>query len=425
MTTISSRVLAWVQAVGRIGLSVGGQVNENVAPYLPATVKRPLEVVLDRGDQLVDTFSATDLTTPASLAVMRRLGIPAVNHLVLRRCVGVAERVYGSHHQTILDLAVTRGDFPRMDDLYQKALHQQWIASERLDWSQTVDPHDPGRVLIPEELMPLSGDPRFDYLNANDKKDMAFHFLVWMLSQFYYGEQGARIIANHLATAVPWESARQMAQTQAIDEARHVEVFGRYLREKTPGPFEIDPNLMVILEVLINSAEWDIKFLGMQIMIEGLAVGSFATLRSVTGEPLLKSLLTYVIQDEARHVHFGLSALEKIYKNELTERERNERKELASQLAYLMYQRFLGDDFRQMFFPEIPRRAWNRIMRDSKMMRLYRQRVFSRIVNDLVKIGLIDMTSRGQVERRYEKLGLLELVDGRSTDTLSEQDLLQ
>lgn len=159
-------------------------------------------------------------------------------------------------------------------------------------------------------------------------------------------------------------------------------------------------------------------------MIEGLALGSFNTLRSVTGEPLLKSLLTYVIQDEGRQVSFGIGALEKIYKNELTQRERNERKELVAQLAYLMYHRFLGDDFRQKFLPEVPRREWNGIVRHSEMMCRYRKRVFYHIIKDLAKMRLIDAESPGQVGRRYDELGLLSLVDGGSTDTLSEQEPL-
>lgn len=144
---------------------------------------------------------------------MRRLGGPVVSHLVLRRFQGAAYCVYDSPNQTVLDLAVTRGDFSKMDGCYQKALKKQWIASERLDRGISVDPYDPACVLIPEELIPLHRDPRFDDLSDKDKKDTAFNFLIWMLSQFYYGEQGARAIANQLATSVPWESARQMAVT--------------------------------------------------------------------------------------------------------------------------------------------------------------------------------------------------------------------
>ena len=81
------------------------------------------------------------------------------------------------------------------------------------------------------------------------------------------------------------------------------------------------------------------KFLGMQIMIEGLALGAFGVMRKATQEPLLRELLRYVITDEARHVHYGVTALGQYYAT-LTARELREREDWAYEIALLMRNRF-------------------------------------------------------------------------------------
>src|SRR5690606_26423740 len=113
--------------------------------------------------------------------------------------------------------------------------------------------------------------------------------------------------------------------TQVMDEARHLEVFLRYLDTKMQKSYQINDNLFVIIDDLMTDARWDIKFLGMQIMIEGLALGAFSTLHNNTREPLLRKLLQYVIQDEARHVHYGVLALREHFRDGLSDAERRER----------------------------------------------------------------------------------------------------
>jgi hypothetical protein len=143
-----------------------------------------------------------------------------------------------------------------------------------------------------------------------------------MLSQFLHGEQGALLAAAQVTEAVQFFDGKLYGATQVVDEARHVEVFHRYLDTKLEKLYQINDNLFVIIDALMTDGRWDMKFLGMQIMVEGLALGAFGTLYKLTKEPLLKELLKMVIQDEARHVHYGVLALREHFTKQLDERER-------------------------------------------------------------------------------------------------------
>lgn len=355
----------------------------------------------------------------ASPEVLRLLADPALRHLVLGQTAGADTLVIPGRVNYHLDLTV---DEPTPDDpifrLYHKAIGSQWIPKDTLPLETDVDPMRTDRLIFPPHLLPIAKHPVFHRMNDTERLELGYLFLSWSLSQFYYGEQGARAISYRLGAEVPWESARQMAATQALDEARHIEVFRFYLNQKLNKHFAVDPNLAVLLEAICQTPDWDISFLGMQIMVEGLALGSFRTIQTATEEPLLKSLLKYVIKDEARHVTFGIHALKEYYA-ELTESERRFRRDVAAEFAWLIYQRFMGETLRAEFFPEISRKDWITFVEQSELMKKYREEVFSRIVADLIQIGLIDPTQRRDAEKRFESMGLLNM-KFESTDQLFE-----
>src|SRR4249919_2875961 len=124
-----------------------------------------------------------------------------------------------------------------------------------------------------------------------------------------------------------------------MDEARHVEVFARYLDEKLSSQYKINANLKSLLDDILADSRWDITYLGMQIMVEGLALAAFGLMHQITTEPLLKKLLRYVMSDEARHVAFGVLSLQEYYK-ELTDAEVRERQEFAFDVACRLQRRF-------------------------------------------------------------------------------------
>ena len=207
-------------------------------------------------------------------------------------------------------------------ELYEKAKREQWNGATELDWSTAVDPES---EIIPSVFNPLVGYLPYERLSAAERTRLRHAQLSLQLSQFLHGEQGAMIVASQLVSAVPWIDAKFYASSQTMDEARHVEVFSRYLREKLEWEWPIDAPLKELLDLTIGDSRWDFKYMGMQILIEGLAMAAFGNLYLLTQEPLLKQLLHYVMRDESRHVAFGVLSLRDYYKEmsggELRERE--------------------------------------------------------------------------------------------------------
>jgi hypothetical protein len=243
----------------------------------------------------------------------------------------------------------------------------------------------------------------------------------WVLSQFLHGEQGALFAACQVTTAVPWLDGKLYGSTQVVDEGRHVEVFHGYLSRKLGKVYEINDNLYVIIDALMTDSRWDVKFLGMQIMIEGLALGAFGTLRQMTREPLLKEILKNVITDEARHVHYGVLAIQEFVQQGISERERREREDWAFEVALLLRNRFLAHEFYDEFWAHAMSRAqWDELVQRSGMMQLFRKTMFKRIIPNLKRIGLLS----DRVRPLYERAGLLGYEHGKAAPDLSAKELL-
>ena len=146
-----------------------------------------------------------------------------------------------------------------------------------------------------------------------------------------------------IVETVPWIDAKYYAATQVMDEARHVEVFAKYLDDKLSGYYPINAHLKMLLDDIVTDSRWDMTYLGMQIMVEGLALAAFGFMHQLSTEPLLKQLLRYVMSDEARHVAFGVLSLKEYYA-ELTDAELKERQEFAFEAAVRMRDRFLQQE---------------------------------------------------------------------------------
>jgi hypothetical protein len=171
----------------------------------------------------------------------------------------------------------------------------------------------------------------------------------------------------------------------------------------------------------MNDGRWDMKFLGMQIMIEGLALGAFGTLYRQTQEPLLRELLKRVIRDEVRHVHFGVLAL-RDHIHQLSDAERREREDWAFEVALLMRNRFLAYELYDEWFSEgrMRRAQWREFMLQAPGLSLFRQAMFSRLIPNLREIGLM----RPRILPRYEAAGLLRYVQGAAADRVSTEEIL-
>ena len=117
-------------------------------------------------------------------------------------------------------------------NLYEKGKRLQWNASTDIDWSIDVDPERFPDFLSADVVNTLLSPPR--KLEEKEFVRLRVHQLGWMLSQFLHGEQGALLATAQIVNTVPWLEAKFYAASQVIDEARHVEVYRRYLTEKLP-----------------------------------------------------------------------------------------------------------------------------------------------------------------------------------------------
>ena len=250
-----------------------------------------------------------------------------------------------------------QGDYPEMYDLYRRAVQNQWDGDTQLDWSTDVDPRNPEKPVFPIELVPMAGLAAHGIRLDHDEQMRFVHdFSSWLLSQFLHGEQGALFASAQVTESVRWVDGKFYGATQVMDEARHVEVFLRYLESKLGKLYQVNDNLFTIIDALMRDSRWDMKFLGMQIMVEGLALGAFSMMYQSTREPLLKELLRYVIQDEARHVHYGVLALKRHFA-ELSDAELREREDWAFEVACLMRNRFLAHEIYDEWFGAHMKRA--------------------------------------------------------------------
>ncbi|MCB9507921.1 MAG: ferritin-like domain-containing protein [Myxococcales bacterium] len=313
-----------------------------------------------------------------------------------------------------------RSDFPEMRELYTRAKQGQWDSDTTLPWHLSVDPLDPEVPLLPREFLPVDGFPRNLQLTEREGRELTYSVTAWMLSQFLHGEQGALFAAAQVTESVQWLDGKLYGATQVMDEGRHIEVFHRYIDEKLNKLYVINDNLFVIIDALMSDPRWDMKFLGMQIMVEGLALGAFGVLYRLTREPLLKELLRYVIQDEARHVHYGVLALREHIIGELSEAERREREDWAFEVALLMRNRFMAHEVYEEWFEGLfSRSTWDELVSTAPGMSEFRGITFNRLVPNLVAIGLMS----DRIKPHYEAAGLLRYASGRNAMELSN-DLL-
>ncbi|GHF51127.1 hypothetical protein GCM10010218_35840 [Streptomyces mashuensis] len=300
----------------------------------------------------------------------------------------------------------------RLLALYQKGKDKQWDAGRRIDWDLEVDPYDP--VGVPDENLMIYGTPYWTKMSEADKRELRRRFASWQFSQFLHGEQGALVCASRITESVPDLDAKFYSATQAMDEARHVEIYSRFLHEKIGMLYPINPSLQSLLDDTLRDSRWDMPYLGMQVLIEGLALAAFGMLRDTTNRPLPKQILTYVMQDEARHVAFGRMALRDYYK-QLSDAERREREEFVVEGCYLMRDRLRGTEVLADF--GIPQAEAEELSERSEFLQFFRKLLFSRIVPCVKDIGL---WGEG-LQRAYVEMGVLELGDS-SLDQLMRQD---
>jgi hypothetical protein len=300
----------------------------------------------------------------------------------------------------------------RIKKLYELGKKLNWNEDFDLDWSQDF-PKD--QFLINSDIfktpeVELDG---YDDLSFEKKIEMDRHRVSWNLSQFLHGEQGALLVASQLVSCAPTFNAKLYAASQTFDEARHVNCFNRYLKEKIGFQYPSTDGLKSLMDKILTDERWDLKFIGMQIIIEGLALAAFNNLKLILNDGLLKQLLHYVIRDEARHVTFGVNYLEDYLKT-LSKSEIEDRAQFAFEACVVMRDRLISGEVISKFLDYTPQDA-HKIAEESEQGENFKNLLFTKIIPNLTRIGLIT----DKVKPKYEKLGVLsyqELEDNFNVD---------
>ncbi len=306
--------------------------------------------------------------------------------------------------ETTLDVTYSWGyqdTRAQLRDLYGKAKRSQWNPDDVLDFSVDVDL---GKPMMPDMFHPLYGSDLFDKLTQGERDQLNAEMASWTLSQFLHGEQGALLAAAQLVTSVPDLDSKLYGSTQVVDEARHVDVYNRYLHQKIGFAYPVNPHLKTLLDMILKDSRWDMKFLGMQIMVEGLALAAFALMRQNSYEPLLRDITRYVMGDEARHVAYGVLSLRDHYA-ERSEAERREREDFVYEASVLMRDRFLMQEVWAKMGMPVERCTQLALNNNGQI--LFRQWLFSKIVPAIKKIGLLSDRQR----ERFHQLGILQYED--------------
>ena len=242
------------------------------------------------------------------------------------------------------------------------------------------------------------------------------------------GDHSIEISVNrHLAGP---ENRPVPARPNSYDEARHVEAFNKYIQTRIGLMYPVNTSLKSILDKILTDPRWDLKFIGMQIIIEGLALSAFNTARETSPDPVLKELIYLVTRDEARHVTFGVNYLEEYVKT-LSDEEKEERAWFAYEACVISRERLVATDVFAWFGWDVEE-ARLRVM-EGFVMSTFRNLLFQRVMPNLKRIGL--MTEK--IRPRFQELGILELEDlagdgdinwmamERPLDTSEEQSLEQ
>ncbi|MDX5366907.1 MAG: ferritin-like domain-containing protein, partial [Alphaproteobacteria bacterium] len=214
--------------------------------------------------------------------------------------------------------AVAPDDFPAMMEVERygqrstafdkiiSATHDHfWDPLDRkyIDFDQPFDMKS--TTVIPMDFVLELQTPIADRLSPEEKIALSNESARWMLSSILHGEAGALALSASLCHILKDPGAQEYAANQTREEARHVTGFAKYIEARWQKPLPVGPTLGNLLTDIVNAPEVYKKVVGMQMLVEGLAMGAFASLYTYSNDPLLRHLCQLVMTDEAFHHKFG------------------------------------------------------------------------------------------------------------------------
>jgi len=296
--------------------------------------------------------------------------------------------------------------------LYKKATLQQWSIDD-LDWTHELDPNNPLRM--PDPSLPIFGTTAWSRMGEIDRADVRRHFHGWTMSQILHGEQGAMLCAMKLAQSEDGAAARLCACAQAFDEARHMQAYSRVVDEKLRVAYPMSTALRGLLQDVVTSSHADITNLGMQVLVEGIALAIFQNVVSYSSDSFIKDLVSRVLRDEARHFAVGRLTLRALYKDQLTSAELAHREEFLCEALATLYDHLCATDV----WIALESRAGDLsdAARDAPVSRTLRRSLFRQLVPAIRDIHLL----QGKVKNLLESLSMLDYAHLRNTELLQAE----
>ena len=302
----------------------------------------------------------------------------------------------------------------RINKLYELGKKLNWNVEVDVDWSPEYRDLDPEAFDFEDNQW--GKHPEYAKWDKEKRAEFIKDLNAWSISQFLHGEQGALLVASQLASCAPTFNAKLYAASQTFDEARHVEAFNKYLQTRLQRSWPIGRALKGLLDKILTDPRWDLKFIGMQVVIEGLALAAFQASREASSDPVYKQMIEYIIRDEARHVTFGINYL-KDFVTTLSEEEQMDRAQFALEACTVSRNRLRAYDVWERYGMDLD--FTDEYQKENIFQTQFQDVLFSRIMPNLKKIGLL----RDELIPKYEKLGVMGYADGDSDYETSWEEL--
>ena len=302
----------------------------------------------------------------------------------------------------------------RIKKLYELGKKLNWNVEEDVDWTPEFKGMQDEEFEF--ENSQWERHPVYKTWNTEKRKDFFRDLSAWSLSQFLHGEQGALLVASQLASCAPTFNAKLYAASQTFDEARHVEAFNKYLQTRIKKSWPIGRALKGLLDKILTDPRWDLKFIGMQVVIEGLALAAFQTSKESSSDEVYKNMIELIIRDEARHVTFGINYLTDFVKT-LSEEEQIDRANFALEACTVSRNRLRPYDVWEAYGMNIE--ETEEYQRKEIFQAQFQDILFSRIMPNLKRIGLL----REELVPEYEKMGVMGYANGDSDYETSWEEL--
>jgi hypothetical protein len=307
-----------------------------------------------------------------------------------------------ARHDTLFEHAYPV-ESPDLRSLYEKAKRDQWNAMRDIDWAQ---PYDVEQGVLADEMLDIYGTPFWDRLTPAARADLNRRFANWRLGVLLYGEHGAMLLCSQLVESVSGTDAKFFQATQVVDEARHNEVLNRYVTDRLGGlRYPLPDFERELFDTLLSDSRWTVKTIGLQLVAETFAVALFRMLGETSKDPLLRQICKFILQDESRHMGFGMLSLPGVI-GDMTDAERAELEEVTHwALVKTLTGQFPEPVFRELGFDDAEIKAIHAYRREraagaegSHFRKLFRKDLHGTLLANLQKVGLLTERIRPRLE---------------------------